>query len=201
MRDADRNHAAVEHRVVDPIGERHTVGLGEEIVILDLDRRAVPFGAGLLKVADYLPLLRIHTDDGQALAFKAGTQRGDELKLLIAIGAGVAGNRFAIDTQGKVHLVQQASHGIGRNRNALLLKNPGNLLGGLPRPLHTGHGITSSVVFKNRFDGLDYFGSFFSSGFRPPPILRARSTSPSWFINSCRPRATVWGSRSSNSAS
>ena len=63
MGDADGNHAAVEHRVVDPIGESHTVGIGEEIVIVDLDRRAVLFGAGLLEVADHLPLLAIHTDN------------------------------------------------------------------------------------------------------------------------------------------
>ena len=100
MGDAQGNHAAVEHRVVDPIGESHAVGIGEEIVIVDPDRRAVLVGAGLLEVADHLPLFRIHTDDGQALTFEAGTQRGDELKLLIAIRAGVAGNRFAIDTQG-----------------------------------------------------------------------------------------------------
>ena len=184
MGDAQGNHAAVEHRVVDPIGEFHTVGIGEKIVIVDLDRRAVLFGAGLLEVADHLPLFRIHTDDGQALTFKAGTQRGDELKLLIAIRAGVAGNRFAIDTQGKVHLVEQASHGIGRNRNALLDKNLGNHLGGLPRPLHTGSSdhLRCRVQESFRWPGL--FREFFSTGFRPPPILRARSTSTSWFINS-----------------
>jgi hypothetical protein len=99
MGEADGNHAAVDDRVIDPVGESHTVDIGEEIMIVDRNRRAVSFGAGLLDVADHSALCRIHADDGQALALKAGAQRPNVLKLLIAIAAGVAGNRLAMDTQ------------------------------------------------------------------------------------------------------
>jgi hypothetical protein len=41
-------------------------------------------------------------------------------------------------------------------------------------PLDAGDGIAGGVVLQQDFDGVDYLGSFFSSGLRPPPDLRAR---------------------------
>ena len=57
------------------------------------------------------------------------------LELLIAVGTGVGGDLLAVDAQREIHLVQKTSHRIGRDRNVDLLKNLGDLLGGLASPL------------------------------------------------------------------
>src|SRR5574341_58145 len=123
------------------------------------------------------------------------------LELLIAVGAGVGSDLLAIDAQGEIHLVQEASDRIGRHRDIDLLKDFCDLLGRLPGPLQPGDGISGGVVLQENLDGIDYFGRFFSTGLRPSPALRARSTSTSWANNCCRPRATVCGSMSKKSAS
>ena len=101
------------------------------------------------------------------------------LELLIAIRTGVGGDLLAVDTQREVHLVQETSDRIGRDRNADLLKNLGDLLGRLAGPLQPRDGVSGRVVLQKNLDRLDYFGRFFSTGLRPPPALRARSTSTS----------------------
>ncbi len=101
------------------------------------------------------------------------------LELLIAVGTGVGGDLLAVDTQREIHLVQKTSDSLGRDRNVDLLKNLGDLLRRLAGPLQPGDGISGRVVLQKNLDGLDYFGRFFSTGLRPPPVLRARSTSTS----------------------
>ena len=101
------------------------------------------------------------------------------LELLITVGAGVGGDLLAVDAQREIHLVQKTSDRIGGDPNADLLKNLGDLLGRLAGPLQPGDGISGRVVLQKNLDGLDYFGRFFSTGLRPPPTLRARSTSTS----------------------
>ena len=49
-------------------------------------------------------------------------------------------------------------------------------LGGLASPLQPGDGVSGGIVLQKNLDGIDYFGRFFSTGLRPPPILRTRST-------------------------
>ena len=123
------------------------------------------------------------------------------LELLITVGAGVGGDLLAIDAQREMHLVEEASDRIGRDRDIDLLENFRDLFGGLPSPLQAGDGISGGVVLQKNFDGVNYFGRFFSTRLRPAPALRARSTSTSWANSCCRPRATVCGSRSRKSAS
>src|SRR5258708_3788053 len=98
------------------------------------------------------------------------------LELLIAVGTRVGGDLLAVHAQREIHLVQEASDRIGRDRNVDLLKNLGDLLGSFAGPLQPRDGIAGRVVLQKKFERLDYFGRFFSTGLRPPPVLRARST-------------------------
>ena len=80
---------------------------------------------------------------------------------------------------------------ISRNRNIDLSKNFCDLLRRLPGPLQPRNGFAGCIVLQDNLDGIDYFGRFFSTRLRPPPALRARSTSTSCANNCCLPRATV----------
>ena len=146
-------------------------------------------------------LITVDADDGQALPLEAGPEGADVLELLIAVWAGVDGDLLAVDAQGEMHLVQKASDRVGRDRDADLLEDLGNLLRRFSGPLQPGDGVSGRIVFQQNLDGIDYFGRFFSTGLRPAPALRARSPSTSWVNNCCRPRATVCGSRPRKSAS
>ena len=80
-------------------------------------------------------LIAIDAEDRKTLSLEARAQRADMLELLIAVGTGVGGDLLAVDAQREIHLVQKTSHRIGRDRNVDLLKNLGDLLGGLASPL------------------------------------------------------------------
>src|SRR5258706_13606167 len=106
------------------------------------------------------------------------------LELLIAVRAGVGGDLLAVDPQREIHLVEKTSDCIGGDRDVDLLENLRDLLGRFPGPLQPGNGISGGVVLQKDLDGIDYFRRFFSTGLRPAPALRSRSTSTSW-ANNC----------------
>ena len=191
VRDTDAYRAAVIRRVVNAVGDAHAAGIGAEVVIVHPNWRAIPFDAGVFEVANQFALLAIDADDGKALTLEAIAQRGNMLELLIPEGAGVGGDLLPIDAQREIHLVEKARDGIRRNRNVDLLKKFCDRLGRLAGPLQSGDRISGGIVLQKNLDGIDYFGRFFSTRLRPPPILRTRSTSTSWANNCCRPRATV----------
>ena len=148
-------------------------------MILHQNRLAVPLGAGVLEVADHLALLGIDADDGKTASLETSPQCGDVLELVIAKGTGVGGDLLAVHPQREVHLVEQAGDRVGGNVNADLPENLSDVLGGLAGPLQPADGVSGGVVFEKNFYGIDDFGRFFSTRFRPPPALRARSTSTS----------------------
>jgi hypothetical protein len=51
--------------------------------------------------------------------------------------------------------VEQASHGVGRDRDVNLLKQLGDLLWGLASPPQAGDRVPSGIVFQQDLDGLD----------------------------------------------
>jgi hypothetical protein len=75
-------------------------------VIVDLDRGAVPFGAGGFEVADQFALLGVDTDHGQSATLEAGSQRGDDFELLVALDTGTGSKRLVIDAQRVVHALE-----------------------------------------------------------------------------------------------
>ena len=101
------------------------------------------------------------------------------LELLVAVGAGVGGDLLAVDAQREIHLIEKTSDRIGRDRDVDLLQNLGDLFRGLAGPLQSRDGISGRIVLQKNLDDFDYFGRFFSTGLRPAPALRARSTSTS----------------------
>ena len=88
-------------------------GLGEEVVIIHRDRRAVPLGAAVFEVADHFAFPVVDANDRKTLALEASPERADVLKLLVTPGAGVGGNLLVVDAQGEIHLIEQMRSRIG----------------------------------------------------------------------------------------
>jgi hypothetical protein len=68
---ADADSAAVVGRVVNAVGDADAAGIGKEVVIVDQNGRAVPFGAGVFEIADHFAFLGVDADDGKALTLEA----------------------------------------------------------------------------------------------------------------------------------
>ena len=71
VRNADADSAAVVRRIVNAVGDADSAGIGAEVMIVDPDRRAIPFGAGVFEVADQFAFLTVNADDGKALTLEA----------------------------------------------------------------------------------------------------------------------------------
>ncbi len=71
VRDANADGTAVVGRIVNAVRNAHAAGIGAEVVIVHQNRRAIPLGAGVLKVADQFPFLAVDADDGKTLSLKA----------------------------------------------------------------------------------------------------------------------------------
>lgn len=105
VRDADADSAAVIRRIVNAVGDAHAAGVGEEVMIVHWNRRAIPFGAGVLEVADQFAFLTVDAEDGKALPLEARPQRRNILELLIPVRTGVGGDLLPVNTQREIHLV------------------------------------------------------------------------------------------------
>jgi len=179
MRDAYEDRASVGEQIIDAVRDRDADGIGTEIVIIDAHGRSVPLDAIVFEIADQFSLFGIDADNGKPLALKAGTQRRDVSELLVAVRARVGGNGLAIHAEGKIHIAKQSRHGIGRDLDIELSQQFSDSGRRLVGPPNAGDGIAGGVVFQQDFDGLDYFGRFFSTGLRPAPGWRIRPTSTS----------------------
>ena len=115
-------------------------------MIVDRHGRAIPFGARVLEIADHFTLLAIDADHRKALALEARPQRGDMLELLIPVRTGVGGDLLAVDAQREIHLVQEASDSIGRNRNVDLPQHLGDQFRRLASPLQSCDRVSGRIV-------------------------------------------------------
>src|SRR5664280_1441836 len=79
--DADAYGTAVVGRVVNSVGDAHAAGIRAEVVIVHQNRGAVPFGAGVLEIADQFAFLAIDADDGKPLSLEASPQGANVLEL------------------------------------------------------------------------------------------------------------------------
>jgi hypothetical protein len=109
---AEHDGAGVAAQVIDAIGQRDALGIGEEVVIVDFRGLSPPGPAGILEVADQLPLFAIDADDGEVCGLEAATLGVDRLELAIAART-IAGfspeSRFdvlAVRLERELHLAQ-----------------------------------------------------------------------------------------------
>jgi len=70
--------------------------------------------------------------------------------------------------------MEQTGDRVGRDFDAVLFEQVGDLAGGATGPLQAGYGVAGRVVLQQDLDGGDYSGRFFSMGLRPPPWRRMR---------------------------
>ena len=200
MAGTHEHSAPIGLRVVNAVGDRHALGLRTKIMILDQDGFAVPLGAGVFEVANEFLLLGIDTDDGQASVDKSLSLLTDVKELLVTHRVFGGRDLLAVYAKLEVHLFEQTPHGVLAHRDSPSGEFCGDLARRAPAPLHARDGVSGSIVTHQFFDSGDDFGRFFSSGLRPPPALRMRSSVRSCSRSSRRPLATVWGSMPMNSA-
>jgi hypothetical protein len=150
-----KDRATVGQGIINPIGDGHAQGVGTEVMIVDQSGGVVPLGTEVPEVANQFALFGVHADQGKASPCKAGSQDGDVLELLIAMGAGIRGELLAIDVERIIHFVEEASHGGGGDGDAGLLEQLGDLFGRAARPPQPRDRVAGGVVLQQEFDGLD----------------------------------------------
>lgn len=191
MGDSQKDRAPICKDVIDPVRNGDTDGVRAKIMIVDEDGRSTPSCSRIFKVADEFTLLGIDADDGMVPTLERSSKLRDVFELLIAIRARVGREHLVIDAERVAHLVKQAGDSIGRNEDSQFGEKDTNPISGSTTPFQSANRVAAGIVLKERFDGGDYFGRFFSTGLRPAPARRMRPISTSWSSNCCRPRATV----------
>ena len=74
MGDADENGAAIRQQIVNAVRNGDTDGIGAKIVIVYVDRRAIPLDAVIFEVADQFSLFGVDADNRKPLPLKAAAQ-------------------------------------------------------------------------------------------------------------------------------
>ena len=173
VRDADRDRPSVGMQIIDAVGDGDTGGIRAEIMVVDQAGDRSQRAPGFLKLPTssrfFVSTLMMGRPRLEAL-----TKITQIEELIVAVGAKVGGEFLVIDAQGITHLVEEASDGVGAHTDTEVAQRHGNLLRSAPRPLQTGDGIASGIVFQQELDQCDDVGGFFSIGLRPPPERRVR---------------------------
>src|ERR1039457_1066488 len=129
----------------------------KRLMVFLLSRRP----ASVFEVANWFLLLRIDTDDGQALVDKSFSLRPDVKELLMAIGFFGRGHLFAVYAEFEFQFLEQAAHGVLAHRDSPSGALFSDLARRSPAPLHPREGVSGSVVPHQFFDLGDDFGCFF----------------------------------------
>ena len=130
VRNADDNGAAVGEGLVDAVRDGNADGIGPEVVIMNGPSIVIPTSALVFEVADQFALFGIDADDGQVAPPKTLAQIGNVIELEIPVGTGIGRDVLLVDAQGVIHRMQQAGNRIGRDGEAIVTKQVGNLVGG-----------------------------------------------------------------------
>ena len=130
VRDADDNGTAIGDGLVDAVRDGNADGIGPEVVIMNGPSIVIPTSALVFEVADQFALFGIDADDGQVAPPKTLAQIGNVIELEIPVGTGIGRDVLLVDAQGVIHRMQQAGNRIGRDGEAIVTKQVGNLVGG-----------------------------------------------------------------------
>jgi len=141
-------------------------------VVVNQARGLTPAGARILEVANEFALLGIHADDGRMSLAEAMAHVSNVVELEIAVCTGFGRHRLDVDSEGVIHIVQQASDGIGGHADAITGQRFCDFSGRTPRPLQAGYRIAGSIIVQQVLQTRNYWGRFFSVGVRPPPPRR-----------------------------
>ncbi len=96
MGSSQENRAAIGLRIVDAIGNTDTFGGGTEVVIVDGCGGSLPFSAGVLEVANQLPLFGIHAQHRIAVLVELIPLPAEITELAVAVGSGTGGDRLTV---------------------------------------------------------------------------------------------------------
>ena len=106
-------------------------------------------------MAHQFAFLAVDADDGQMALLKIVAQFGEIFELEVALGADRGSNLFVIDAERIAHLVEQASNGVRRDRNAECYQLLGDGHGSATRPAQAGDRIASRVVYQQAMQDVD----------------------------------------------
>lgn len=94
----DKDVAAVARCLVQCPRDRATHRIPLEVVVVDRNRRVFPAAPIVLEASEHLLLLCVNADHRPTPSFEAPPRATDVLKLLVAMGTGVAGQFLVVDS-------------------------------------------------------------------------------------------------------
>src|SRR5882757_9006740 len=170
VRRSHDDEAIAARDIVDAVGNRDTIGIARKIIHVDVNRRLAPVATLILEQPYQFSLLRIDADNRLSSFGERVFQLVDVRELLVPIGRRLPRQPFPIESK---PILRPAKHlpslGVAYPEYA------GNRARRLPCPFHRRRRISRSRTVHHLIQALRQVGSFFSSGFRPPPGRRTRS--------------------------
>jgi len=176
--------------VVDGVRNGAAGGILRKVVGVDLIRLATPAPTGIFEIADQLLFLRIHADSRVACALERLLLPLNLAELPVPIRVRRTREAFSVHTRRKSQLAQQSPDGMVGDSPS---QPPAEVSLAAAHPFAAGDWMPARFAFGQPQQFLLDGGSFFSTGIRPPPGRRTRSTGrpANSASNSSRPRRIV----------